>query len=509
MSNIFLMNEGEHIDNAGNLIWPIYVDVREPADRTPITTLIKGCRKQYAIETYKRVRISKPALFRKFGEKLIKDPAEMYASHTEIHTETISDPDDLAEAKLLDEEVNRSSELLQSTFTTTTTEISTTKRHKQTEYLSFGKNGWLFSTSIAPEDQEEKDRWKESMPDEYNYISYIHRPREFARALGSMVAEQIGPQGNESELKHSFSGEPQIRTKHKVQIIFHGPVLYVEDPYKMIINASSTYEFMVLPIFVKEVAYRGQQEYRFAIWAEAEPSDEFVDLDVSLPMLGAMQGPRRGSDQQVHPTIISSDTPKISWKTQFGHEHGPAAEEERDVSSLLADLRNQPSFAFSDRINDPSTPIAPHSYSINDLPQDLQEVTTMYSAIKALRDAVGGPIRRRNLASERIIEAASSAWHAEPCIRHLCSRFEDPIKSISISDDNFVIVTVKFPVECQSEGKIAFGPRGTGTCIIKAGRREVISCYREARSMELPVGEELERAGLRIRQPESSSGSAP
>ena len=495
MSNIFLMTEGGHVDNGGHMIFPIYVDLREPADRTSITTLIKGCRRQHAIELCKRLRISKPALFREYGDGLIKDPEEMHASRTMMATETVNDPHDLAEAKLLNQELNRSSALLQSPvpfqFNTTRTKTSREKK----KWVSFDKNGWLFSTSIEPISKEDESRWWKSIPDEYDHVSNIYRPREFARALGSMVAEQLGPQGREEEMKHSFDGEHTLSTRHKCQTIYHGPVIYVEDPYEVIVNAPSVSEFILLSIFVKGIAYRGQREYRFAIMAEEEPSDDFVDLDVSLAMLGAMQEHRRGSVQQVFPTIISS-------KTQHAHEYNPGIEEEQEDFILPSDTRTRSPLldlllSFPERVNDddPSIPTSPYPYDVTNLPDDLHELTTTYSAVSALRYAV------ERLNRQRIAEAASSAWHAEPCIRYLCAMFEDPIENISISDDNFIIVTIKYPPESRSEGKLAFGPRGTSTCIIKHSQGIVCHPNRKAWFMKTTIGEDLERTGLCVRQP--------
>ena len=489
MSNILLMHEGGHVDNDGHLISPIYVDLRKPADRLPITTLVKGCHKQYAIELSKRLRISKPARFREYGERLIRDPREVRVSHTKLVAERIDDPDDLAEAQSVNDEFNKAAELLQfgATFTTKSTRMT----RRTTHSLSSEKNGWILSTSIEPLGQEEKDIWQESMPDEYDHTSYIHRPREFARALASMVAEQLGPQGNETELKHSWGGGHKIRTKHKVQVIYHGPVIYVEDPYEVIFDASSRFEFMMLPIFVKGIAYRGQREYRFAIMAAEEPSDDFVDLDVSLAMLGTMQEHCRGYSQQALPTVFPTEA-------QCVHGHELVTEEEQEDSSLPSDAQTRPSLL--DLVNDPSTPVAPHSYDVTDLPEDLHELTTTYASISILQRLVGRLSRRR------IVEAASSAWHAEPCIRRLCAMFEDPIENISVSDDNFIIITIKFPAESRSEGTIAVGPRGTSTCMIKDGDRPVYSRYRWAWLMKFTIGEDLERAGLRVRRLRPSAG---
>lgn len=146
-----------------------------------------------------------------------------------------------------------------------------------------------------------------------------------------------------------------------------------------------------------------------------------------------------------------------------------------------------------DLLRDPSFPIAPHTYADAELPEDLREKSTTYSALTALRQAV------ENCSVRRRTQAASSAWHLEPCIRRLCARCEDPIKTISISEDNFVVVAIKFPEESVSNARIAIGPLGSGMYEIeyeggeRGSRRE--NGWQHGESF-LKVFEE---AGLRVR----------
>ena len=46
MLNISVLQDAYLLDDAGNLIWSMYLDLREPANRSPITTLVKGCNKK-------------------------------------------------------------------------------------------------------------------------------------------------------------------------------------------------------------------------------------------------------------------------------------------------------------------------------------------------------------------------------------------------------------------------------------------------------------------------------
>ena len=150
MSHPFNIGDGYFLDDYGHLITSKFIDLRDLEDRLPIGTLIKGCRQEHALENGNTIRISKPEKFRIDGDDLISDLSEMYFSSPE-QSEVVFDPNDLAEAKLRDVELNRAAEILQTGSETTTKSIKKTRTSSQR--LSFGKNGWN-CTSMEPLDQE-------------------------------------------------------------------------------------------------------------------------------------------------------------------------------------------------------------------------------------------------------------------------------------------------------------------------------------------------------------------
>ncbi len=487
----FQMSEGFHLDDAGHTISVTYVDLRESTNRIPSTTLVKACERRFAIEWYKRIRISKPGLFREIGENLIKDDGEGYATLTTFAEERVNHPDDLAGSRLRDNESNRSAELVGAKITTNTNSVKVSNRsHKS---LTFGNNRWIFCTSIEPTTSEEMDDWRKTMPDEYDHFSYVYRPRAFARALGSMVAEQLGPQGKEYELKHTFDGEQRLRTGHRSQVLFHGPVIYVDNPYTSIHSAPDNWSYLVRSSFVKDVKYRDQREYRFVVLTEQESTSDTEDLEVTPAMLGAMEVRSGESAKQTFPTITWEKDSSGFATMSASQESVPVAKEpvQQGGRSLfqLADLLPQ----FPDPRVD-TVPIAPSSYDMTNLPEDYEELTTSYAAVQALRNTVGGPFGRRET------EATSAAWHIEPCIRHLCAVFEDPIRHIRITEDNFVVVTLKFPERSESEGTIAVGPHGTGSYNIRRGSGGTISSGFDAWFLRRRIEDDLREAGLPDRQ---------
>ena len=74
MRGVQYLADGHHVDDAGNLISCTYVDLRDPAERTPIRTLQKASPKRYAIPDCETIRLSKPTGFGGRGEGLTMDP---------------------------------------------------------------------------------------------------------------------------------------------------------------------------------------------------------------------------------------------------------------------------------------------------------------------------------------------------------------------------------------------------------------------------------------------------
>lgn len=485
-----IVNEGYLIDDNGVVISSYYVDFRNPKDRSPITTVIKGCEKQYAIETCKTVRVSKAEVFRKREqEDLIRDPSEMEISHTEVDSVIVDDPHDRAEARLIDDEKNRAADIIGSGFKGNT---KTTKRTRKTNHnFDSGNNGWIFCTSIEPDCQEEMNTWRESLLSEYDHYWYIRRIREFAKALGMMVVEQCGAQGKGGNIRSSFGDLPESHTHHRSQIIFHGPVLYSDDPFNAFTEEFSDVIPVLFPVFVKGLRYKGQKEYRFVIWADREPVEKCIDLNVSLAMLGSLQ------------KRIDQDDPQTDSKNSFPADpsscNSGRTEDSEDGTDENNQVDSQSSIGIEglpsvrDLLNDPSIPALPFKFPDGEKPEDLLEKTAVYSALTTLRQLV----EKCSLGNRT--EAASSAWHIEAYIRRLCSRFEDPIRSIHITCDNFVVVTINFPEGNGSSGIAAIGPLGRGAHEFKyiggkrVGRIDSPGGYGEG------FFKDLENAGLPLR----------
>ena len=107
MPKLRLLTESTILDEAGNMVTVWYVDLHDPDCRTPITTLIKGCSKQHAIEDLGTIRVSKPECFRKLEESLIWDIFEARASQNVMLSEQTDDPEELKERQLFYDELEK------------------------------------------------------------------------------------------------------------------------------------------------------------------------------------------------------------------------------------------------------------------------------------------------------------------------------------------------------------------------------------------------------------------
>ncbi len=87
-----------------------------------------------------------------------------------------------------------------------------------------------------------------------------------------------------------MDGEP-FSAAHRGQTVYHGPVAYSDDPYPPLDRASPDLELLLLLVFLKDAAHRGQRGYRFAVWTEEEPREDPLDPPVPPALIEAMQTP--------------------------------------------------------------------------------------------------------------------------------------------------------------------------------------------------------------------------
>ena len=426
MGGFEYLADGHHVDDAGNLISCVHVDFRDAAERVPITTLRKASPKQYAIPGCGTIRLSKPTWFGGRGEGLAIGPEPGTAAGA-------ADPDAL---------------------------------HR-------GRNAWICSAFIEPETEAERAAWRDVLPAGYDAVSPIRRPRAFARALGAMVAEQVGAQGRTLMLRSAVDGQV-FRTAHRSQTVYHGAVVYLEDPYRRLESASSVLEFNLLILFMESAAHRAQREYRFAVWPQDEPSRDRVDLHVSPALLDAMQNPPKAAAGGIGMSASVDERAVI----EEVDDPGPPRVQVH-VEAPPGSLRT---------IN---PIVAPARYDAERLPDDLRETAAIHAAAEALRAAVD----QLDTGSSR--DAAAAAWRAEPVVRFFCSTYGGAITGVRVSEDSFIVVKAEVPGNELVEVTIAVGPDGTCACQVSTVRGQVASASPDPRALEQVLTSRLTELGVR------------
>ena len=313
------------------------------------------------------------------------------------------------------------------------------------------------------------------MPRPYEVVSPIRRPREFARALGTMVAEQVGPRDRTVLLRNTMNGR-SFCTPHRSQTIYRGPVVYPDDPHRRLERASSDLELLLLLVFMKHPPQRRQREYRFAVWPEAEPAEDRLNLRVSPALLEAM---RKGRPEPEGSGFVSTGVEESSALEEIG---GPGSSGTRvHVEAVPALAAENPTIARRRYVERPG---------------DVSEAVMAHAMVKALRAAVD------EVETGRRQEAAAAAWHAEPVVCFLYSTFRAGIAGLRVSEDSFIVITAELSGNDRVRASIVAGPEGTCACRISTGDTHLASTASDARLFEQVLKNRLSAVGVRVRHSE-------
>lgn len=487
-SEDMVYGEGQSIVADGVMVWTHYVQLKEaplfewPHD-SPI--LIRGSRTEHAIENGARLRLSKPEAFRHDDGTLISDMEEGVAQLEERHVGavTVNAPADMIRAQQRDAERSALAVAIGSNTETSTigtrTETATSSRKTHT----YGKNGWILCASIRPSEEAEMKAWRESLMPEYDHVTTIQSPRDFARALAKMVASQLGPLGRGATLTHPLSKQP---TKHPSQSVFHGPVAYVDDPYSYVEQAANPFETMLRSVFFKHARFRDQREYRFFVWTESEPEALTIDLEVSPEMLAALQ-----------PTAV------LPPQTGHAHHGGRQAEPFAVAQEAASD---QPAPARAAAPPNDESPGHPDSADAN---HEERRTIAMPVPLAILigreqaRHAFSYMVRDGDTDPNR----AAAAFHAERVAIELLEQLVDPIAAVEWAN-GVMLIEFKNPDRAGWEGRLAVGPLGAAQYRISVEERTTeVSCDQGWMMAETLV-EDLKRHGLEPWPPTDAFGEA-
>ena len=285
------VNEGFVLNDAEHLIMTSYVDLRPLGNRTPITSLVRGCERKYALEDCETIMISNPARFREYGEELILDVQEGLAKEESAVTTQETATESTRQRAV--SQLNDALELLDTGVRLTHSE-SNTKTNTDTASKSFtyAKEWWVFCTSIQPA-TDDWEAWRGTLPEDYDHVSVIGQPARFAHALAHMVADRLGPQLSEGSMTNSTGGVETEKTKHKTQWVLHGPVVYTNGVYDLLEGITNNEQRVAAQMFVKDREYAAQQEYRFVVLNEGAEQETAI-LQISGMMRDALKQTAHG-----------------------------------------------------------------------------------------------------------------------------------------------------------------------------------------------------------------------
>ena len=272
-----MLSEGFFTTTQGDMVQTNYIDLAGKLLPDALC-LAKVSEPRFDIRTADSVRLSRPSVFRETGEVLVKDEQEGRA-RTSTH-ETIEGPiRSTTQMNRRVRAINSGLRLCHAKLSVSGT-TRAERTHNATSALTFGKDWLIYCTSLWPEAGEE-DTWRRTFPENYTSVTRIYRPTQFAQALGLGGCEHIGATGDPAPLKGTFHGCKTFEVHRTPQIVLHGPVLYVDNPYRRLDEAADGWEKICSMIFVKSRKYAAQKEYRFAMLSIRPEAGEVFDLSVS------------------------------------------------------------------------------------------------------------------------------------------------------------------------------------------------------------------------------------
>ena len=274
-----ICHEGSFLTPQGNQVLTTYVDLSGEVEVKGLC-LVKATEPRHNLATASTIRLSRPAVFRDAGEVLIQDEQEGRARTST--SESVDVPS--KEPELVDQRVSALNAALQLGRTKMT--VNGSERHNRSNTsaaaVTFGKDWLIYCTSMRPS-KEEEEAWKRTLPDGYSRFTAIYRPTQFAQGLGLGVCEHIGVRGKAEPVRGMFHGFRTVEDLRRNQIVLHGPMLYVDSPFRCIDEAELGWEKIFAMIFLKsrERDYAAQKEYRFAMLSIGPEVGDVFDLPVS------------------------------------------------------------------------------------------------------------------------------------------------------------------------------------------------------------------------------------
>ena len=231
----------------GDMVLTAHVDLSGESE-TKGLCLVKATEPEHDLGTASTIRLSRPWVFQDRGEILIQDEQEGRAHISS--SEKVDVPN--RETKLSAERVSALNSAMQ--LGRTKMSVNSSERRwessNSTDEVTFGKDWLIYCTSMQPSEHDE-EAWRKSLPDGYTSLTTIYRPTQFAQVLGLGVSEQIGVRGKPWPMHGSLHGFKAVEEHRRCQMVLHGPMLYVDNPYRYINEAKVGWERICAMAFLK------------------------------------------------------------------------------------------------------------------------------------------------------------------------------------------------------------------------------------------------------------------
>ena len=515
-----IFDEGRWLTDRGVSISTFFVNLQSsPEFQWPneMPVIAKGSSHRFAITNCGTVHLSKPAKFRDQGETLISDPNEGITNRT---ISRVDGAPDLERAAEVDDEMARGASSLGLAQQRTT---SSTRSSAQTT-ITYGKNCWIWCAAIAPQTRSEQTSWMESLGYDYDCVNKIASPRKFARALASAFVEQFGARGSPTRWRHPSGNH----TEHAAQYVFHGPVVYVDDPHAYVSQGAGDFERTLRAAFFKHSEYEAQREYRIVIWSDDEPDELTLDVEATAELLAEV---RTGADNGLSGQEIAGQHPLNSTQEAAGDPRPATSPDDAtsdQASSELPDgaveqfAASQPIHAHSTTEESTSTTrdvqlqhhqtvpagkivqvsenmrsvtVETSRYPFEEGHDATSELFPPRSALNARAHALHYLFRSLAVEVDYSIDRSAALLHAEKAASRLLLEFVDPVEMIQWKG-GVIVIRIKAPAELDAAAEIAIGPHGTAQYKIETpAESEHVSCEDVFVAAEVFI-EDLHRLGL-------------
>ena len=366
--------------------------------------------------------------------------------------------------------------------------------------------------------------WMESLGSGYDCVNTIASPRKFARALADAFVDQFGARGSPARWSHPSGNH----TEHAAQYVFHGPVVYVDDPHAYVSQGAGDFGRTLRAAFFKHSRYVAQREYRIVIWSDDEPDELTLDVEATAELLAEVRigaDDDRGGQETAgqHPLNRTQEaagdpcpaaSPDDANSDQASSEvpdgadgrfaasqpiHAHSTTNESTSTTRDVQLQHHQTFPAGKIVqvtqNMRTVAVETRRYPFEEGRDAASELGPLPSARNARANALHYLFRSLAIEADYSIDRSAALFHAEKAASRLLIEFVDPVEQIEWNN-GVIVIWIKPPAELDAAAEIAIGPHGTAQYKIDTpAGYEHVSCEDVFVATEVFI-KDLHRLGL-------------